>query len=213
VPTILEATGIKAPTTVNGIAQSPIEGVSMAYTWDKANANAKSKRDTQYFEMFGNRAIYHDGWFACTPPPSPPWLMGTGELPPLEDYKWELYNIDEDYSQNDDLAAKNPEKLKELQALFVSEAKKYQVFPLDNSILPRLLTARPSSTAGRTEFTYTGEMSGLPAGSVPNTLAKSYSIAADFQVPEGGAEGMLHTNGGRFGGYGLYLLKGKPVFT
>jgi len=199
---------------VNGIAQKPIEGVSMAYTWDKANEKAKSTRTTQYFEMFGNRAIYHDGWMAATPPPQPPWLMGTAKMPEvLNGYKWELYNIDEDFSQNSDLAAKFPDKLKELQELFLVEAEKYQVFPLDNSILERALAARPSSTAGRTEFTYSGEMSGLPSGSVPNTLARSYSISAEFEIPAGGAEGMLHTNGGRFGGYGLYLLKGKPVFT
>ena len=213
VPTILEATGVQAPQTVNGIAQSPIEGVSMAYTWDKANEKAKSTRQTQYFEMFGNRAIYHDGWMAATPPPQPPWLIGTAKMPELNDYKWELYNIAEDFSQNNDLAAKHPEKLKELQELFLSEAKKYQVFPLDNSMLPRMITLRPSSTAGRTEFTYSGELSGLPDGSVPNTVAKSYSISAEVEIPQGGAEGMLNTLGGRFGGYGLYLLKGKPVFT
>ena len=162
----------------------------MAYTWDKANAKAKSKRETQYFEMFGNRAIYHDGWMAATPPPQPPWLMGTAAMPEvLNGYKWELYNIAEDYSQNNDLAAKNPEKLKELQELFLVEAKKYQVFPLDNSILERLLTPRPSSTAGRTEFTYSGEMSGLPDGSVPNTLAKSYSITAEVEIPAGRRRG------------------------
>ena len=107
VPTILEATGIQAPATVNGIKQKPIEGVSMAYTFDKANANAPSKRDTQYFEMVGNRGIYHDGWYACTTPPAPPWLLGTAKLPEINDYKWELYNIAEDYSQYNDLAAKN----------------------------------------------------------------------------------------------------------
>ena len=99
VPTILEATGVKAPEMVNGIKQKPIEGVSMAYTFDQANAKAPSKRDTQYFEMFGNRGIYHDGWYACTTPPAPPWLMGTTKLPDVNDYKWELYNITEDYSQ------------------------------------------------------------------------------------------------------------------
>ena len=214
VPTILEATGIQAPVMVNGIAQSPIEGVSMAYTWDKANEKAKSTRETQYFEMFGNRAIYHDGWMAATPPPQPPWLMGTVTMPEvLNGYTWELYNIAEDYSQNTDLSAQYPAKLKELQELFLVEAQKYQVFPLDNSILERLLTARPSATAGRTEFTYAGEMSGLPDGSAPNTLAKSYSITAAVDIPPGGAEGMLNTLGGRFGGYGLYMLKGKPVFT
>jgi arylsulfatase len=214
VPTLLEVTGVQAPDMVNGIAQKPIEGVSMAYTWDKANAQAKSTRQTQYFEMFGNRAIYHDGWMACTPPPQGPWLMGTAKMPEvLNGYKWELYNIAEDFSQNNDLAAKNPAKLKELQELFLVEGEKYQVFPLDNSILERLLTARPSSTAGRTEFTYSGVMTGLPEGSVPNTLSRSYTIIGEVDVPKGGAEGMIHTNGGRFGGYGLYLLKGKPVFV
>jgi len=148
VPTILEATGIQAPTTVNGIAQRPIEGVSMAYTFDKANANAVSKRDTQYFEMFGNRAIYHNGWIAATTPPAPPWDLGTTKLPDINNYKWELYNITEDYSEYNDLAARNPDKLKELQALFLSEATKYNVFPIDNSVLTRALTPRPSAVAG-----------------------------------------------------------------
>jgi arylsulfatase len=164
--------------------------------------------------MFGNRAIYHDGWMAATPPPQPPWLMGTAKMPEvLNGYKWELYNIAEDYSQNDDLSAKYPDKLKALQELFLVQAEKYQVFPLDNSVLERAIVARPSATAGRREFTYSGEMAGLPDGSVPNTLAKSYSISADVEIPQGGAEGMLNTLGGRFGGYGFYLLKGKPVFT
>jgi arylsulfatase len=164
--------------------------------------------------MFGNRAIYHDGWVAATPPPQPPWLMGTAKMPDvLNGYKWELYNIDEDYSENNDLAAKEPDKLRALQELFLVEAQKYQVFPLDNSILERIVTPRPSATAGRTEFIYSGELAGLPDGSAPNTLAKSYSIAAEVDVPPGGAEGMLNTLGGRFGGYGLYLLKGKPVFA
>ena len=213
VPTILEAAGIQAPEMVNGIAQKPIEGVSMAYTFDSSNAKAPSKRDTQYFEMFGNRALYHDGWIAATVPPQPPWLLGTAKMPELNDYKWELYNIADDYSENNDLAAKNPDKLKELQGLFMDEARKYQVLPLDNSILARMLTQRPSATAGRTEFTYSGEISGLPDGSVPNTLTRSYSITAEVEIPKGGAEGMLNTLGGRFGRYGLYLLKGKPVFT
>jgi arylsulfatase A-like enzyme len=214
VPTILDVTGIPAPVMVNGIAQKPIEGVSMAYTFDAANAKAASKRETQYFEMFGNRAIYHDGWIAATPPPQPPWLMGTAKMPEvLNGYKWELYNIAEDYSENNNLAARFPDKLKELQELFLVEAQKYQVFPLDNSILERILAPRPSATAGRTEFTYSGEMSGLPDGSAPNILGKSYSITADVEIPPGGAEGMLNTLGGRFGGYGLYLLKGRPVFS
>jgi len=214
VPTILEASGIRAPEMVEGVAQKPIEGVSMSYTFDNSNAKAPSKRGTQYFEMFGNRALYHDGWIATTVPPQPPWLMGTAKMPDiLTGYKWELYNIAEDYSENNDLAAKSPDKLKELQDLFMVEARKYQVLPLDNSILERILTPRPSATAGRTEFTYSGEVSGLPSGSAPNTLTKSYSITAEVDIPSGGGEGMLNTLGGRFGGYGLYLLKGKPVFT
>jgi arylsulfatase A-like enzyme len=213
VPTILEAAGIKAPDTVDGIPQRPIEGVSMVYSFDKANANAPSKRETQYFEMFANRGIYHDGWYACTTPPVPPWALGTEKLPDVMDYKWELYNIAEDFSQNDDLAAKNPDKLKEMQALFVQEANKYQVFPIDNSVLPRLLTPRPSATAGRTQFTYQGVNVGIPVANAPSLLNRDYTITAEITVPKGGAEGMIATMGGRFGGYGLYILKGKPVFV
>jgi len=213
VPTILEATGIRAPETVNGIAQKPIEGISMAYTFDQANANAPSKRDTQYFEMFANRGIYHDGWYACTTPPAPPWALGTTKLPDVNDYKWELYKLSDDYSQNNDLATKNPDKLKELRSLFLTEARKYNVLPLDNSILPRITTPRPSATAGRTLFTFSGENANIPSGNAPSILNKNYTITADVTIPEGGAEGMIATMGGRFGGYGLYLLKSKPVFV
>ncbi len=212
VPTILEATGIKAPDIVNGIKQKPIEGVSMAYTFDKANANAPSKHETQYFEMVGNRAIYHDGWIASTTPPAAPWLLATGKLTDVNDYNWELYHITEDYSQNNDLASKMPDKLKEMQALFLSEAAKYQVLPLDNTGFSRLLTPRPSAVAGRTVFTYKGENSNIPVGNAPSILDKDYTITAEVTIPQGGAEGMIVTLGGRFGGYGLYLLKGKPVF-
>ena len=164
VPTILEATGIPAPVMVNGIAQKPIEGVSMTYTFDKSSANVPSARTTQYFEMFANRAIYHDGWIAATTPPAPPWLLGTAKLPEdvVNGYKWELYNIAEDYSESNDLAAKMPEKLHELQELFFVEATKYNVFPLDNSVLPRIMAPRPSATAGKTVFTYSGELPGIP---------------------------------------------------
>jgi arylsulfatase A-like enzyme len=212
VPTILEATGIKAPEEVSGIKQKPIEGVSMAYTFDKANANAPSKHDTQYFEMFANRAIYHDGWVAATTPPVPPWVLGTAKLPDVSEYKWELYNIATDYSEYDDLAAKQPDKLKELQALFLTEAKKYQVLPLDNSVLTRAVTPRPSAVAGRNVLTYTGENAGIPVGNAPSILDKDYTITAEVTLPSGKAEGMIVTLGGRFGGYGLYLLNGKPVF-
>ena len=213
-PTLLEVAALPAPVMVNGIAQKPIEGVSMAYTFDKASANAPSTHDTQYFEIMGNRAIYHDGWLAGTTPPQGPWLMGLGTLPDVVNgYNWELYNIAEDYSQADDLATKMPGKLRELQELFLVEASKYGVFPLDNEVLQRAAAPRPSPLAGKTVFTYSGEISGIPSGSAPNLLGKSYSISAEVDIPQGGAEGMLNTNGGSFGGYGLYLVKGKPVFT
>jgi arylsulfatase A-like enzyme len=214
VPTVLEITGIPAPVMVDGIAQRPIEGISMAYTFDKANANAPSTRATQYFEMFANRAIYHDGWIAATTPPAPPWLLGTAKLPEdvVNGYKWELYNIADDYSENNDLAAKMPEKLHELQELFFVEATKYNVFPLDNSVLPRIIAPRPSATAGKTVFTYSGELPGIPDSDAPSILNKSYTITAEVELPQGDADGMLVTLGGRFGGYGLYVLKGKPVF-
>src|SRR4029077_8438652 len=195
VPTILEITGIPAPLMVNGVAQKPIEGVSMAYTFDKASAQAPSTRKTQYFEMFANRAIYHDGWIACTTPPAPPWLLGTAKLPEdvINGYKWELYNIAEDFSENNDLAAKMPDKLRDMKELFMVEATKYNVFPLDNSVLPRLLAPRPSATAGRTVFTYSGEMAGLPPSDAPSILNRSYTITAEVEIPKNAGEGMIVT--------------------
>ena len=214
VPTILEAAGIPAPTVVNGVAQKPIEGVSMAYSFDKASADAPSRRTTQYFEMFGNRAIYHDGWIACTTPPQPPWVIGAGNLPDVVNgYQWELYNIADDYSESNDLAAQMPDKLGELKGLFMAEASKYNVLPLDNSTVTRALTQRPSATAGRTVFSYSGEMPGIPPTDAPSILDRSYTITAEVEIPHIGAEGMLVTMGGRFAGYGLYLLRSRPVFT
>jgi len=214
VPTILEATRIQAPVMVNGVAQKPIEGVSMAYTFDNSNANAPSSRTTQYFEMVGNRAIYHDGWVAATTPPQPPWELGFGKFPDVVNgYTWELYNLAEDFSQSNNLAAKMPDKLRNMQELFLVQATKYQVFPLDNSFTARAVTPRPSATAGRTIFTYIGESSGLPYSDAPDITGKSYSITAEVDIPSGGAEGMINTLGGRGGGHGLYVLKGKPVFV
>ena len=214
VPTILEVCGIKQPETVDGIKQRPIEGVSMVYSFDKANAGAPSMHKTQYFEMFGNRGIYHDGWYANTQPISPPWKLGATPNPDvMNSYKWELYDLTKDWTQNDDLAASHPDKLKEMQQLFNGEAKKFNVFPLDNSLAARMVTPRPSVTAGRTEFTYSGEITGIPMGDAPNLIAASYTITADVEVPEGGAEGIIATQGGRFGGWGFYLLDGKPVFV
>ena len=223
VPTILEATGIQAPVMVDGIAQKPIEGVSMAYTFDKAKANAPSTRTTQYFEMVGNRAIYHDGWIASTTPPQPPWDLGLGKFPNVVNgYTWELYNLGSDFSQHNDLASQMPDKLRALQEQFLVEATKYNVFPLDNSFTARALTPRPSATAGRTIFTYSGVSSGLPYSDAPDITGKSFSITAEVTIPQGralgisgqdDAEGMINTLGGRGGGHGLYVLKGKPVFV
>jgi arylsulfatase len=211
VPTILDATGIQAPEYVNGIKQKPIEGVSMVYTFDKANANAPTKHETQYFEMISNRGIYHQGWYANTAPPVSPWVLNA-PMPDVNDYKWELYNLDEDYSQANDLAAKMPDKLKEMQTLFVQQAKLYDVYPLDNSQFQRAIAPRPSATAGQTVFTYSGVTSGIPLGNAPSILNRSFTITADIDVPHGGGDGMIVTEGGRWGGFGLYLLKGKPVF-
>ena len=213
VPTILEVTGIPAPDTIDGIKQRPIEGVSMVYTWDKANANAPTRHTTQYFEMLGNRAIYHEGWVAATTPANLPWASSTATPPDvITGYNWELYNVQEDPTQFNDLAARMPEKLKQMQDLFYSEAKKYDVLPLDNSTLARFMTPRPSLTAGRTEFIYSGPLSGVPNSGAPSILNKSYTITAEVEIPAGGAEGMIVTDGGRFGGYGLFLSKGEFGF-
>ena len=223
VPTILEATGIKQPVMVDGIGQKPIEGVSMAYTWDKANANVPSTHRTQYFEMFGNRGIYHDGWYANTRPISPPWKLAV-TLPTdvMNGYKWELYDLTKDWTQDNDLAAANPDKLRQMQELFMVEAAKFQVFPLDNSLATRMVTPRPSVTAGRNVFTYTGELTGIPMGDAPQLLNTSYTITAEVEIPEArplglgapqAGDGMIATQGGRFGGWGFYVLKGKPVYV
>ena len=209
-PTILEATGIEAPETIDGIKQKPIEGTSLVYTWDKANANAPTRHTTQYFEMLGNRAVYHDGWLAATTPCTIPWDIST-KTPPdvITGYKWELYNIKEDVTESNDLAEKMPDKLKEMQDRFYAEAKKHDVLPLDNSTLARFLTPRPSTTAGRNVFEYSGELIGVPPACAPKIMAKDFSITAEVDIPEKGAEGILVTEGGRFGGYALMLSHGK----
>lgn len=210
-PTIMEATGVGQPEEIDGIKQKPIEGVSMAYTFKKENAKAPSTRKTQYFEMIANRGIYDDGWYACTTPPHGPWILNA-PLPPIADYKWELYNLTDDYSQYNDLATKNPKKLKEMQDLFDKEAKKYNVYPLDNRSFARAVEPRPSATAGKTEFTYTGVNPGIATSNSPSILGRSYTISAEVTVPSGGGNGMIVTTGGRWGGWGLYLLNGIPVF-
>ena len=212
VPTILEATGVRAPKMVDGIKQKRIEGVSMMYTFDKANADAPSTHKTQYFEMVSNRGIYHDGWYACTTPPYGPWILNA-PLPAPPAYAWELYNLTEDFSQANDLAASMPDKLKELQAVFAQEASKYNVYPLDNRSFARAIESRPSTTAGKTVFAYAGVNPGIAIANSPSLLRKSYTITAEVTVPKGGGNGMIVTTGGRWGGYGLYLLNGRPVFN
>jgi arylsulfatase len=213
VPTILEAAGIRAPEYVDGIKQKPIEGTSFAYTFDAKNAKAPSRHKTQYFEMFGQWALYHEGWFLSTKVNRAPWqAFGPANPDPLNNQVLELYNLKEDFSQTTDLAAKYPQKVKEMKKMFIAEAKKFQVFPMDASVAARIVAPRPNITAGRTEFVYTRPMVGLPQGDSPMLLNASYTITADIEVPQGGAEGMILTSGGRFCGYGFYLLKGKPVF-
>jgi len=214
VPTILEATGISAPETVNGIKQAPMDGTSFMYTFDKANAGVPTRHTTQYFEMFGQWALYKDGWLLSTEVNRAPWVVyGAANTDPLNNQVFQLYNLDSDFTQSTDIAAKNPQKVKEMRSAFEAEARKYQVFPMDASMAARIVAPRPNITAGRSEFTYTRPMVGLPQGSSPSLLNSSYTITADITVPAGGAEGMMLTSGGRFGGYGFYLLKGVPVWT
>jgi hypothetical protein len=160
--------------------------------------------------MLGNRAIYHDGWVAATTPVTLPWALSTATPPDvITGYNWELYNVKDDPTESNNLAGTMPAKLKEMQDLFYAEAAKNQVLPLDNSTLARWNAPRPNLTAGRKVFTYTGELAGVPASGAPSILNKAYTITAEVEIPAGGAEGMIVTQGGRFGGYGLFLSKGE----
>jgi arylsulfatase len=213
VPTILEAAGLKAPEVVDGIKQAPIEGTSFLYTFDAANAKAPSRHKTQYFEMMGQWALYDDGWLLSTKVNRAPWqAFGAANPDPLNSQVFQLYNLKESWNQQEDVAAKYPQKVKEMRAAFLAEAKKHQVLPLDASVAARIVAPRPNITAGRNEFVYTRPMTGLPQGDSPFILNASYTFTADIEVPQGGAEGMIVTSGGRFAGYGFYLLKGKPVW-
>jgi arylsulfatase len=213
VPTILEAAGIRAPEMVDGIKQKPIEGTSFAYTFDANNAKVPSRHTTQYFEMMGQWALYKDGWMLSTKVNRAPWeAFGPANTDPLNNQVFQLYDLNKDFTQSDDIAAKNPSKVAEMRKMFVEEAKKYQVLPLDASVASRMIAPRPNITAGRTEFVYTRPMVGLPQGDSPALLNSSFTMTADIEVPADDAEGMILTSGGRFAGYGFYLLKGKPVF-
>ena len=213
VPTVLEAAGIQAPAVVDGIPQSPIEGTSFAYTFDADNAREPSHHRTQYFEMMGEYALYHDGWMLVDKVQRPSWVTFGAQDPDPAKPDWELYDIAADWTQNVDVAAAHPEKVKELEAIWWREAERYQVLPLDADVVGRLTTARPSITAGRTEFSFPPKMTGISNGVAPSILNSSYAFTAEVTVPEGGGDGMIITQGGRFAGYGLYLDKGKPTFT
>jgi arylsulfatase len=213
VPTILEVTGIPAPETVDGIPQKPIEGTSYAYTFDVANADAPTRHKTQYFEMMGQWALYHDGWLLSTKVDRAPWDAFSAANPdPLNNQVFQLYDLSTSWNQSEDIAAQHPEKVTEMRAMFLEEAKKHQVLPLDASVGARVAAARPSLIAGRDELVYTRPMTGTPQGDAPYLLNTSFTITAEITVPEGGAEGMIVTSGGRFAGYGMYLLEGRPVF-
>jgi len=213
VPTILEAAGIPAPEEVDGIKQAPIEGTSFLYTFDAENADVPSRHKTQYFEMMGQWALYDEGWLLSTKVNRAPWeAFGAANTDPLNNQVFQLYDLTRDFTQSNDIAAEHPDKVAELRKKFVKEAEKFQVFPMDASVAARIVAPRPNITAGRKEFVYTHPMVGLPQGDSPALLNSSYTITADIEVPEGGAEGMILTSGGRFAGYGFYLLEGKPVF-
>lgn len=212
-PTILEAVGITAPQSVDGITQAPIDGKSFAYLFDAKNADAPPPRDTQYFEMMGQWGLWHDGWFLGTKVNRAPWEgFATPNPDPLNNQVFELYNLKDDPTQSTDIAAAHPDMVQKLRETFIREATKYQVFPLDASVAARMAAPRPNITAGRDEFVYTSPMVGLPQGDSPLLLNTSYTITAELDVPQSGAEGMILTSGGRFAGYGFYLLEGKPVF-
>lgn len=204
VPTVLGVLGIEPPKEINGVTQSPIEGVSFAHTFD--DASAKSRRHTQYFEMMGYRAIYHDGWRAVSPhlPFGTPMTEAI-----LESKKWELYHTEEDFSEANDLADRHPEKVREMDERWWAEAGKYHVLPLDGRGQQRLVDPRPQLTPDRTRYDYAAGVS-VPEKVAVNTIGRSHSITAEVEIPEAGAEGMLLSQGSAFGGYALFL-KGKRL--
>ena len=207
-PTVLELAGLRPPTFVNGVQQQPIEGVSMAYSLD--DADASERHTTQYFEMMGNRGIYHEGWTAVTKHRTP-WIMGMAKLPAFEDDVWELYDTSTDWSQTRDLASELPDKLAELQRLWLIEAMKYQVLPLDNRFIERgnpELAGRPQLIRGSRQLLL-GGMERLTEHSVLNTKNKSHTVTAEVTVPEFGARGVIIAQGGSFGGWSLYAHDGK----
>jgi arylsulfatase len=212
VPTIYELCGITAPLELNGTPQKPIEGTSFAFTLE--DANAKSRRITQYFELGCNRGLYHDGWMASSPS-FVPWNPNRENWDP-DKAPWELYNVEEDFSQANDLAEQYPERLRQLQDMWWVEAAKYSVLPLDWRAAIRMNSeamGRPSLTRGRSKMTYYPGTIGIPDAAAPSMINKSWTITAKIGVPDGNASGMVVTHGGLEGGYGLYLREGKPTFV
>ena len=211
-PTILEAAGLPEPKVVNGVKQRPMDGVSMVYTFD--DAKAKDRHVTQYFEMFGNRAIYHDGWFARTIHKAP-W-EAKPRRPLDDDSAWELYDTRTDFSLVNNLAAEHPEQLKELQSLFLKEAEKNFALPIDDRVFERILAemvGRPDLMAGRTSITLAEGMTGMSENAFLNIKNKSKTITAEIDVPEGTvANGTIIAQGGRFGGWSLYVKDGVPAY-
>ena len=208
-PTIMEATHIAEPTEVNGVKQKPMEGVSMLYSFD--NANAAGTRKGQYFELLGNRALYRDSWIASCRHGRLPWTTGSYDF---DKDQWELYDLTRDFSQGTDIAAQHPDKLKELQDAFWAEAKKHQVLPLDDRLAERLLdpSARPSLIEGRTHYTYYPGCVRIPYSSAAQIPNRSFTITAYVEVPREGANGVLVAEGGVTGGYALYIKDGRPVY-
>jgi arylsulfatase len=210
-PTILEAAGLPQPVFVNGVQQRPIEGVSMAYSFD--DAKAAERHETQYFEMFGNRGIYHKGWTAVTKHRTP-WTTGQIKLPAFDDDVWELYDTNTDWSQSKDLAKENPQKLHELQRLWLIEAVKYNVVPLDDRMVERAnpdLAGRPQLVKGNKQLLF-GGMGRLTESSIVNIKNKSHAVTAEVVVPESGAEGVIIAQGGVTGGWSLYAKDGMPKY-
>jgi arylsulfatase len=211
-PTVLEAAGLPEPTTVNGVQQSPYEGTSMLYSFN--DAKAPERHETQYFEMFCNRGIYHKGWSAVTKHRTP-WLMGGQKMLAFDDDVWELYDGSKDWTQSNDLAKAMPEKLHELQRLWLIEAVKYNVLPLDDRQIERInsdLAGRPVLVKGNSQLLFAG-MGRLSENSVVNIKNKSFAVTADLDVPSSGASGVLIAQGGRFGGWSLYAHGGKAKFV